>query len=162
MAIPEHVAHLRSRVGTDLLWMPGVTGVVLRDDGRLLLGRRADSGRWALLSGILDPGEEPARGFAREVLEESAVVVEVVGLVSLTTTPVIVYPNGDRTQYLDAFFLARAVSDEAAERAQVNDDESLAIGWFSVDDLPDVPPSVSSRIAEALDFAREPGPTRFV
>ncbi|MGO1336794.1 MAG: NUDIX domain-containing protein, partial [Cellulosimicrobium funkei] len=73
MPIPDFVAALRSRVGTDLLWMPGVSGVVVDDAGRVLLGQRADSGQWAVISGILEPGEDPAVGLAREVLEETGV-----------------------------------------------------------------------------------------
>ena len=60
MPIPEFVAALRSHVGTGLLWMPGVSGVVIDDAGRLLLGRRADTGQWAIISGILEPGERNA------------------------------------------------------------------------------------------------------
>ncbi|MGH8967712.1 MAG: NUDIX domain-containing protein, partial [Actinomycetes bacterium] len=62
MPIPPFVAALRAHVGHDLLWLPGVSGVVLDDEGRLLLGRRADNGLWAGVSGILDPGEDPAVG----------------------------------------------------------------------------------------------------
>ena len=29
-------------------------------EGRILLGRRSDNGNWAPITGIVDPGEEPA------------------------------------------------------------------------------------------------------
>ncbi len=76
MPIPEFVAALRSHVGTDLLWMPGVSAVVVDDDGRLLLGQRADTGQWAVISGILEPGEDPAVGLVREVREETGLAPE--------------------------------------------------------------------------------------
>src|SRR5690606_10557191 len=119
MPVPEFVAALRAHVGHDLLWLPGVSGVVLDDDGRLLLGRRADTGRWAVPSGILEPGEEPAAGLVREVLEETGVDVVVDALVSVTVTDPVDYPNGDRSQHLDLCFLCRPVSALAAARAHV-------------------------------------------
>ena len=38
MPIPDFVVHLRERIGRDLLWLPGVTAVVLRGDEVLLNG----------------------------------------------------------------------------------------------------------------------------
>jgi ADP-ribose pyrophosphatase YjhB (NUDIX family) len=157
MPIPPYVAGLRSRIGTDLLWLPGVTAVVLDDDGRVLLGRRIDTGEWALVSGILDPGEEPAVGLAREVLEETAVEVRIEALAAVSTTPVITYPNGDRSAYLDLCFVARPVSPAAAAAARVADDESLEVAWFPVDALPhDVAGSTHARLDLARRFLADP------
>lgn len=146
--IPEFVTRLRAAVGHDPLWLPGVSAVVTDDDGRLLLGRRADNGRWAVVSGILDPGEEPAPAALREVLEETGIVAEVVALTAVSTGEAITYPNGDRAQYLDLCFWCRRIGGEA----HVADDESLEVGWFAPDALPE-PMSASSveRIARTLD-----------
>ncbi|MHA7133672.1 NUDIX hydrolase [Oerskovia turbata] len=157
MPIPEFVAALRSHVGTGLLWLPGVSGVVIDDDGRLLLGQRADTGQWAIVSGILEPGEDPAVGLAREVLEETGVQVHVDALTSVTVTPAVEYPNGDRSQYLDLCFVCRPVSPAAAAAAHVGDDESLAVGWFAPDDLPaDLAPSTAERLGHTLGHLADP------
>lgn len=157
MPIPDFVAALRSRVGTDLLWMPGVSGVVVDDAGRLLLGRRADTGLWAVVSGILEPGEDPAVGLAREVLEETGVEVVVDALTAVTVTEEVRYPNGDRSQYLDLCFLCRPVSPAAAAAAHVADDESLAVAWFAPDDLPaDLTPSTAERVGHSLGYLAAP------
>ena len=71
MPTPDFILRLREKIGHDLLWLPGVTAVVLDDRNRVLLGRRADNGRWTLITGILEPGEQPAVGVVREVLEET-------------------------------------------------------------------------------------------
>ena len=71
MATPEFVLALREKIGHDELWLPGVTAVVLRD-AEVLLVRRADTGAWTPVTGIVDPGEEPAVAAEREVLEETA------------------------------------------------------------------------------------------
>src|SRR5687768_1805573 len=49
----------------------GVEGAVFDDDGRMLLMRRSDDGLWAMPGGLLEMGETPAIGTAREVLEET-------------------------------------------------------------------------------------------
>lgn len=162
MPIPDFVAALRSRVGTDLLWMPGVSGVVVDDAGRVLLGQRADSGQWAVISGILEPGEDPAVGLAREVLEETGVEVVVDALVAVTVTEPMEYPNGDRSQYLDLAFLCRPVPPAPAAAAHVADDESLAVAWFAPDALPDdVARSSTERLDHALARLADPSAAPF-
>ncbi|HWS57705.1 MAG TPA: NUDIX domain-containing protein [Actinotalea sp.] len=147
MAVPEFVLRLRRDVGHDLLWLPGVSAVVLDEDGRVLLGRRADNGRWAVPSGILEPGEEPAVAIAREVLEETGVRVEVLTLTAVSTTRPVHYPNGDVTQYLDVCFWCRPVGGQA----HVADDESLEVAWFAPDALPqDLMATSVERIARTL------------
>ncbi len=154
MPVPEFVSRLRARVGNELLWLSGVSAVVLDERGRVLLGRRADNGRWAVISGILEPGEQPAVAIAREVLEETGVTVEVVGLASVATDDhVIVYPNGERAQYLDLTFLCRATGGEA----HVADDESTEVGWFAPDALPEPLTGTSrQRVDPALAFRDAP------
>ncbi|WP_405775724.1 NUDIX hydrolase [Streptomyces sp. NBC_01538] len=149
--IPEYVQGLRELVGSDrLLWLPGVNMVVHdSSSGRVLLHRRSDTGEWSLLSGILNIGEDPAHGAAREVLEETGVHVVPERLVAVTVSPKITHPNGDRAQYLEVLFLCRPRDPGACPR--VNDDESLAVDWFATDGLPDMRPYVADRIAMALE-----------
>lgn len=147
MPTPDFILSLRERVGHDLLWLSGVTAVVLDDTGRVLLGRRSDTGVWSLPSGILEPGEQPATGLAREVLEETCAAVSVQALVSVWSQPEVTYPNGDRSQYLDLTFLCRHVGGEP----RVGDGELTEVAWFSVDDLPpDLRLANQTKITRAL------------
>ena len=149
MPIPDFVRRLRERVGTDELWLPGVSGVILDADGRLLLGRRSDNGLWAVVSGILEPGEQPANAIVREAAEETGVVVEVVALTMLRSEAPVGYPNGDRARYLDACFWCRALGGDA----KVGDDESTEVRWFAPDALPaDLTASSADRIARTLGY----------
>jgi ADP-ribose pyrophosphatase YjhB (NUDIX family) len=59
--------------------VPTATAVVVDDEGRVLLGRRAlepDKGCWDLLGGFVDEGEHPLDAVRRELVEESGLYVE--------------------------------------------------------------------------------------
>jgi len=145
MPVSPYVSGLRNHIGHDLLMLPSVSAVVVSDQGEILLGQRADNGCWSLIAGAIDPGEQPADAVVREIHEETGVeaVVERLGGVALHP---VTYPNGDVCQYLNVWFRCRAVGGNA----RVNDDESLAVGWFAVDALPPVDPFVRLRIETAL------------
>src|SRR5919107_3380491 len=134
MPVSPYIRTLRRDVGHGLLLLPGVSAVVFDDTGRVLLGERADNGQWALIAGVMDPGEQPAETIVREVYEETAVHVVPERITSVLTQPVTVYPNGDRCEYLDITFRCRAIGGGA----RVNDDESPAGGWVSPGDPPPI------------------------
>lgn len=146
MPIPPHVAALRALVGPRPLLLPGVTAVVVDDAGRVLLGRRADTGAWALVAGVMDPGEQPAETVVREVWEETAVRVVPERVTSVLTQPPTRYPNGDVCEYVDITFRCRPVGGTA----RVNDDESLEVAWFAPDAVPPLAPLVRRRLDLAL------------
>ncbi len=147
MPVPEFIVSLRSHIGHDPLWLTGVSAVVVDSDGRILLGRRADNERWAIVSGILEPGEQPASAIVREIREETGVDVEIVRLTGVDVTPPLTHPNGDRAQYLDLCFLARYRGGDPHPA----DDENLEVGWFSPDALPTpLNDSSAGRIEKAL------------
>lgn len=54
-----------------------VAGVVVRDDGRVLVIQRADNGNWEAPGGVLELDESFESGVVREVLEETGVEVAV-------------------------------------------------------------------------------------
>jgi ADP-ribose pyrophosphatase YjhB (NUDIX family) len=150
MAIPDYVQRLRQRIGHELLWLPGATAVVLRGD-EVLLVRRSDNGQWSPVTGIVDPGEHPARTATREVLEETGVSCAVEALVWVNVTEPRVHANSDLAQYLDHTFRCRYVEGEA----HAADDESSAVGWFPVNGLPEMPADLRERISVALGHAGE-------
>lgn len=145
MATPDFVLDLRSRIGHDLLWLPGVTAVVVRDSAVLLV-RRADDGSWTPVTGIVDPGEEPAVAGAREVLEEASVVAQAERLAWVQVIPPITYANGDRSQYLDLVFRFRYVSGTPFPA----DGENTDAAWFGLDALPPMSANMLARVHAAL------------
>ncbi|MEV6106336.1 NUDIX domain-containing protein [Streptomyces sp. NPDC051940] len=146
MPIPAFIRAIRAGAGTQLLLLPGSAAVVVDDAGRVLLGRRADTGAWAVVAGIPEPGEQPADAAVREVYEETAVRCAVERVVAVETGPVFTYDNGDRSQYIVTVFRARYVGGEA----RVNDDESLDVAWFAPDALPPLGASSERWVKHAL------------
>lgn len=161
MPTPQFVLDLREHVGHALLWLPGCTAVVLRDDAagegtprpQVLLTLRSDLRIWAPVAGMVEPGEEPHETAVREALEETGVHVAIEALVATGVTDPITYPNGDRCVFLDHTFRCRWLDGEA----RVGDDESLDVRWWPVAALPDdLRPIDRERILVALADPRPP------
>ncbi|GHD46468.1 NUDIX hydrolase [Streptomyces mirabilis] len=149
MATPDFIRTIRASAGHQLLWLPGVSAVVFDDEGRVLLGRRTDTRKWSIIGGIPDPGEQPAACAVREVFEETNVRCVVERVVLVQALAPVTYENGDTCQFMDTTFRCRAVGGEA----RVNDDESLDVGWFAVDALPELNEFGMFRIKQALSDA---------
>ena len=99
-------------------------GAVIRDEsGRLLLVRRGKPpalGTWTLPGGRVEAGESPAAAAAREVAEETGLVVTVGDL--LATVPVLGFLVHD--------FAAELIGGEL-----VAGDDAMDARWFDVVDL---------------------------
>src|SRR5689334_4694735 len=131
MPIPEFITEIRALVGQHPLWLPGVTAVVRRED-EILLVQRSDNGAWTPVTGIPDPGEEPAAAAVREVREETGVTARVDRLASTGVHGPITHANGDIATYLDLTFACTWLAGEP----YVADDESRAVAWVRRVDLP--------------------------
>ena len=142
--VPDFVLALRDKIGHDPLWLPGVTAVVRRGD-QVLLVRRADNGHWTPITGIPDPGEEPAVAAAREALEETGVRIRVDRLAATGVHGEIVHANGDRATYLDLTFACTWLEGEA----HVADDESSEVRWWPLSALPPMSDIMTARIEAA-------------
>jgi 8-oxo-dGTP diphosphatase len=145
MPASEYVQNLRARVGHEMIMFPTVSAIVLNDRGEVLLHQRSDTGRWSLIAGLMDPGEQPADAVVREVEEETAVQVKIERLAGVVSHDV-TYLNGDQCQMVNTFFRCRAVGGEA----RVNDSESLAVGWFPLGSLPALSPFTERMLTIAL------------
>ncbi len=130
MPIPAFILEIRELIGHRPLWLPGITAVVRRDD-ELLLVQRSDNGAWTPVTGIPEPGEEPAVAAVREVLEETGVRARVDRLASTWVHGPITHANGDLATYLDLTFTCTWLDGEA----HVADDESRDVAWVRRDDL---------------------------
>jgi ADP-ribose pyrophosphatase YjhB (NUDIX family) len=137
-----------------------VRGVVVDARNRLLLMRETVDGRWSLPGGFADPLDTPSEAVVREVLEETGYGVDVVKLIGcwdrdrrghLPKLPISIYK---------LFFLCRATGEQQLPAVL----ETLEIGWFGIDELPELSPGRVNRweLDRALAHHREPSlPTEF-
>lgn len=108
-------------------------GVIVLQEGRILLGRRLNShgeGQWAFPGGHLEFGESPADCARREVLEETGLSLD-----SVQPGP---YTNDvfqqEGKHYITLFMLADC---QAGEPAVMEPDKCLEWQWFDWEDLPE-------------------------
>lgn len=110
---------------------PTASALVLDDDARVLLARRAGdpgAGLWDLLGGFIEEGEEPLDALRREVEEETALEIEPLEFLGG-------YPDRygeDGIYTLNFYWTARITGGEL-----VLDDELAAVDWVAADELPE-------------------------
>ncbi len=132
MAISPYVAKLRESIGNELLLLPSACVIPIDDEGRILLVRQRQHGKWETIGGTVEPDESPQQAAVREAREEASIDVELT-LVAVLGGPeyVATYPNGDRCQYVSSVFEARITGGEPAP----DHDETDEVAWFSRNDL---------------------------
>ncbi|ACV06419.1 NUDIX hydrolase N-terminal domain-containing protein [Kytococcus sedentarius] len=135
-----------------------VRGGLFDEAGRVLLVREvADDGRWTLPGGWCDVLESPRRAIEREVLEEAGVTVEAGHLAAVVDRELWPHqPAHDRHSY-KLFFVC---TPTGAVDTGYTSDETSGLGWFAVDDLPElsVDRVVPGQIRLLHEHWRRPGP----
>jgi 8-oxo-dGTP pyrophosphatase MutT (NUDIX family) len=112
----------------------------------MLMVHSKEINQWMPIGGQIEPGEEPADAAVREVFEETGVQVEPIRLAGVFDGPVVTYTNGDHVHYLTLVFLCRAIGGHA----HVHDEESYAVRYFPIDQLPELTPHHRRGIELAL------------
>lgn len=124
--------------------------LVVSDDGRrTLLNLHRKARRWFAFGGHIEPGDASLAGAAlREATEESGLSGLVLDPepIHLSLHPVPFCHLGGEVRHLDVRYVARVPVDTVP----VISDESLAIRWFGVDDLPTDEPDMVDLIQLAV------------
>jgi len=123
----------------------GVGALVTRDDGAVLLVRRAQppyQDHWSLPGGQIQLGESPQVACAREVKEETGLVVEIGESLAVIK---LAGGNGD-TWDIEDF---RAVITNSSPTEPVAGDDASEVGWFLLSELDGL--STTPMLAEYLN-----------
>ena len=108
-----------------------VDNIVIENNKILLIKRlpkMVEGGKHALPGGFLDRGERIPSGALREFKEETGYEGKIISLFRIIGDP---YRRGEDRQNVDFVFLI-----EAGEQVSEPDDESSAVEWFDLDNLP--------------------------
>ena len=154
MPMSRYLQDLRRKTGPDLILFPAVVALVFNEAGEILLERRSDNGQWAVIAGIMEPGEQPAAAVVREVLEETGLHVVPERITGVYLSRVITYADGNQSQYIATAFRCRVVAGEP----HVADDESLEVRYYPLDALP----AMREEHVERIRHAAGDGPAYFV
>jgi ADP-ribose pyrophosphatase YjhB (NUDIX family) len=131
------------------LLAPGAGGAVFDEQGRILLVRRRDNGRWALPGGQIGLTESVSGAVVREIAEETGLRVEVTGLIGVYSDPqhVVSYTSGEVRR--EFFLLCRCRLLGGALRL---DEESTDVRFFALEDALGLPltPGHRQRIEDAF------------
>ncbi|WP_316575056.1 NUDIX hydrolase [Nocardia canadensis] len=110
-----------------------VRGGVFDDQGRILLIRDRSDERWTLPGGWCDVLEPPSLAVEREVEEESGITVRATKLAALHDRDVQGHQPAFPYHVYKLFFLCETVS-----HGQPSPVETMEIGWFDIDNLPEL------------------------
>ena len=108
-------------------------GAVIVQEGRALLIRRGQPpllGEWSLPGGVLECGETLREAAAREALEETGLVVEVIDMLGVYER-VIRNDGRVRYHYVLIDFLCRPAGGELKAGS-----DAAEVGWFTREELP--------------------------
>ncbi|AIV07731.1 NUDIX domain-containing protein [Vibrio harveyi] len=133
MSASHYVKELRSKIGNQVLMIPGVAAVILNESNQLLLQKKSD-GSWSLPAGMIEPGESPSQAVIREVREETGLAVEVERVLGVFGGEGFgfAYPNGDQVEYTVIMFKCQ----QTGQFAEDLDEETIELAWFSRSDMP--------------------------
>jgi 8-oxo-dGTP pyrophosphatase MutT (NUDIX family) len=133
MGISPYLKSLRDAVGSGLLVLPAVTGIIRDNEDRILLVHQRDTDSWSTPGGAVDPNESPADAVAREVWEETGLDVEPTQILGVYSGPstFIVYPNGHRTMYVNTVFECKVRSG----LLHLQSDETVNAGYVGSAEL---------------------------
>jgi 8-oxo-dGTP pyrophosphatase MutT (NUDIX family) len=147
--LPEEVRRRATRL-VGRTFAAGAVGV-LEEDGRLLLVRTVYRRGWGLPGGMLDRGESPERAVVRELREELGLDVEPFGPAATVLDLA--------AERLDVVFRVRPYPGGPLVRVGEVGPRSVElaeVGWFAVDELPELHAEAVEALAAIADPARSP------
>ena len=129
-------------------FLVGVTGLGIDAQGRVLLARhRFGAPEWRFLGGFLHPRERVEDALAREILEETGLVVEI--------GPILEVVTGYRWERVELVFAYRVISGSVALTGEVAE-----LRGFPASELPEVRADqrglIERHAATALAWAQRP------
>ena len=119
----EYWQKLRRVYGHETLILSGTGGAIIRD-GKILLVRNNEFGKWQIPGGLQEIGESVEACTEREIKEELGLDLKAATLISMYSDPkwTAAYPNGDQIQPLAFLFLMEGdLSPLSLQKSEVSE-----------------------------------------
>lgn len=128
---------LRQTTGPERVITMGAGAIIQNERGQVLLTFRRE-GLWGIPAGLMELGETISGTLVREAKEEMDVDIAVRELVGVFTGPDTyhTYPDGNHVQIVSTLFRADLLTHDF----KPDGDETRDIGWFDLNQLPDMVP----------------------
>lgn len=130
----SYVSDLRKYVGHNPILTAGVGLLVFNNENKVLMQLRTDYNSWGFPGGSMELGESFEDVARRELKEETNLEIDELKLLKILSGKDTYreYPNGDKLYDITAIYVIKKYHGEL----KVNDDESIELKWFSIDNLP--------------------------
>jgi len=128
----DYIHGLRPLIGHRKIILNAATTIIERD-GKILLQRRTDNGKWGLIGGLLEMNETYQEAAIREAREETGLEVQLESFLGIFHNHNMVWSNGDAAHVVTAFFNASIISGEPRI-----DEESFELRFFGMEELPEL------------------------
>lgn len=128
----SYVSEIRKKIGHDLLMGIG-SGIIIEQNGKILLQKRADGLGWGIHAGGMELGESFETTAKRELFEECGLVahsLELFGAYSGEDS-FLTYPNGDYIYFPTIVYVCRDFSGQLkAQKEEVDE-----LRWYDVQEV---------------------------
>ena len=130
----SYIAYIRSMVGNNRIILNATAVVIVDEENRILLQKRADNGLWGLPGGLLELDETIAECAIREVKEETNLDITLTKFIGVFVNPNMTWREKDKAQVFAFGFVGNVIGGTL----EMNDGESLALQYFAKADIPPV------------------------
>ncbi|MCR5078528.1 MAG: NUDIX domain-containing protein [Bacilli bacterium] len=126
----DYVKRIRKYLGNQKIILNSAGGVIEKD-GKILLQRRSDNGKWGLIGGLLEVNETYLEAATREVKEETGLIVRPTRFLGIFHNHNMVWANGDQAHVIGAFYAFEIIEGEPRV-----DEESFELRFFAQEEIP--------------------------
>ena len=144
-----YMAEMRKLVGHRTVMQCAASVVCIDEQGRILLGKRADNHLWGYSGGAAEIDERAEDCAKRELFEEMGLVADELTFFCVNSGPEAhyIYPNGDEVSNFEIVYVCRKWHGEP----KACDGEMEALRFFAKDeiDLAEISPPIR-RVVSAL------------
>ena len=130
-----YISDMRKFVGHSPIMCCAAGAIIMNEERQILLQRRSDDGLWGNPGGSMDLGESIEDTLNREILEETGLEITKSHFFHLYSGKegYVKYPNGDEVYYVNVIYIV----DDYKGDIRINDEESLELRFFDIDQVPD-------------------------